>query len=72
MIYQSNFADSDQPRHREAYRDVGTVKAELSSEEPANCSAAVEATVRHYSRYADLFGIPHCLIYHVNSLLWYV
>jgi hypothetical protein len=28
MIYQSDFADSDQPRQREAYRGVGAVKAE--------------------------------------------
>jgi hypothetical protein len=28
MIYQSDIADSDQPRQWEAYRDVGTVKAE--------------------------------------------
>src|ERR1700733_3131376 len=28
MIYQSYFAHSDQPRQRDAYRDVGTVKAD--------------------------------------------
>jgi hypothetical protein len=28
MTYQSDFADSDQPRQREAYRGVGTVKVE--------------------------------------------
>jgi hypothetical protein len=28
MTYQLDFADSDQPREPEAYRGVGTVKAE--------------------------------------------
>jgi hypothetical protein len=28
MTYQPYFADSDQPRQREAYRGVGTVKVE--------------------------------------------
>jgi hypothetical protein len=43
MIYQSEFAYSDQPRQREAYRGVGTIKAESQSKEPANCSVTVEA-----------------------------
>ncbi len=30
----------------------------------------VDAVVRPYSLYADLFRIPHYLIYHLTLLLW--
>jgi hypothetical protein len=33
-------------------------------------SVKVEAAVRPYSLYADLFRIPHYLIYHLILLLW--
>jgi len=70
MIYQSDFADSDQPRQREAYRGVGTVNVEFRANMLVIDSVKVEAAVRPYSFYADLFRIPHCLIYHLTLLLW--
>jgi len=70
MTHQADFADSDQPRQLEAYRGVGTVSVEFRANMLVIDSMKVEAAVRPYSLYADLFGIPHYLIYHLTLLLW--
>ena len=70
MTHQADFADSYQPRQLEAYRDPGTVNVECRADMLVIDSVKVEAAVRPYSLYADLFGIPHYLIYHLTLLLW--
>ena len=70
MTYQADFADSDRPRQREAYRGVGTVNVECRANMLVIDSVKVEAAVRPYSLDADLFRIPHYLIYHLILLSW--
>jgi hypothetical protein len=69
MTYQADFADSDQQCQREAYRGVGTVNVECRANMLVIDSVKVEAAARPYSLYADLFRIPHYLIYHLILLL---
>jgi hypothetical protein len=49
MIYQADFADSDQPRQLEAYRGVGTVSVEFRANMLVIDRVKVEAAVRPYS-----------------------
>lgn len=70
MTHQADFADGDQPRQREACRGVGIVNVEFRANMLVIDGVKVDAVVRPYSLYADLFRIPHYLIYHLTLLLW--
>ncbi|MGB7868025.1 MAG: hypothetical protein WBM01_07040 [Mycobacterium sp.] len=60
MTYQAEFADSDRPRQREAYRGVGTVNVECRANMLVIDSVKVEAA------YGLIPYTPICSVSHIT------